>query len=70
MARLIASTVLPASGVGEVIARVRQPFSSMALSTCVRSRSIGPFMLEFLLYATMRWRSRWSARSGTTLVFT
>ncbi|MNW20368.1 hypothetical protein D3C71_2207430 [compost metagenome] len=49
MARLTASTVLPASGVGEVIAKVRQPFSSMACSTCVRSRSMASLMFEFLL---------------------
>ncbi|MNJ80801.1 hypothetical protein D3C77_793140 [compost metagenome] len=67
---MIASTVLPASGVGEVMAKVRQPFSSIACSTCVRNRSIGPLMFEFLLNATIRLRSRCSARNGTTLVFT
>ncbi|MNR67318.1 hypothetical protein D3C85_1912500 [compost metagenome] len=49
MARLMARTVLPASGVGEVMAKVRQPFSSMAFNTCVRNRSMGPLMFEFLL---------------------
>ncbi|MOA68933.1 hypothetical protein D3C78_1968160 [compost metagenome] len=49
MARLIANTDLPASGVGEVMASVRQPFSSMALRTWVRSRSNAQPMFEFLL---------------------
>jgi hypothetical protein len=48
IARLIANTVLPESGVGEVMASVRQPFSSMAFNTCVR-KSKAPPMLEFLL---------------------
>jgi hypothetical protein len=68
MAKLMAITLFPDSGVGEVMANVRQLFSSIFRKTCVRRRSNTKLFGSLLLIATIRLFSRCSIRTSTTRV--